>query len=234
MLPVANNTLITGGHFLLTEDGSSINLGTIRSFREAANLYAAHKHIASNLALGILINDIGAVCGSASANSSCSLAPTTSKANFSLPVEYQNILSEYGLHIEELAIFWEKHMRNRGKKLLLKELAKQNQHIHSYQGGYIYSNPQEKIEILLTRASRHDPHGTPACPLIMGAYAIEAYQMGFSSSINFYYVNENNYKNVANHFVIEKGKYVALQFMSKLNIKNIYLFEDQILCNFTS
>lgn len=223
-----NNTIITGGHFLLTSKGPNINPGTIQSFYKAALLYSKSKEKYNNLALGILINDIGTVCSS---SNSCSLVETNQKDDFTFPSEYIDILAQLNLTEKDVFIFWEKHMRNRGKKLLLKELAKKNSQLIYTNGGYTFKFSDEN-QILLTRLSPHDQYGSPACPLIMGAYAIEKYHMGFSSSINFYYVGKDNYLNVANHYVIEKGKHIATQLIKNIEIKNLYVFNDCVLSNF--
>lgn len=229
---VSDHTIITGGHFLFNPDGSAINEGTIKSFYRAALLYSESKNNGKKVALGILINDIGTVCASASGSSSCSIVPTVSKEAFVLPDAYLQILKKLNLTPDEVVVFWEKHMRNRGKKLLLKEIAKQNKHIVPLNGGYIFQDLEKKIEILLTRFHPQDQHGTPACPLIMGAYALAKRELGFNTSVNFYYVGPKNYLNVANHYIIEKGKFVAMQLADCIDVKNIYLFEDCVLSNF--
>ena len=113
-----------------------------------------------------------------------------------------------------------------------KVMAKENSHIFHSAEGYLYRHSSEKIGIVLTRDHPQDKYGTPACPLIMSAYAFEQKRKGYSASFNFYYVGQDNYLNVANHFVIEKGKFLAQQFGLDLDIKNVYLFKDSIMKNF--
>ena len=55
--------VIVGGHFLIGPDLNTVlNEGTIKSFNMAAKLYRYAKEKGLNVSLGILINDIGAVC----------------------------------------------------------------------------------------------------------------------------------------------------------------------------
>ncbi len=220
--------VITGGHFTLDAEGKSINPGTIGSFHRAVELYALAKEEALNPTLGILINDIGAVCTA----SACSTTAVISKVNFVFPETYRAVLDEFGITQEELTIFWEKHIRNRAKKLLHKRIAAADPNLFYREGEYHYKNPQLNTDIILTRKIEKDKRGTPACPLIMSAYALEHNKMGFSSSFNFYYVGEDNYKNVANHFVIEKGAFLAKCFDLNTHVKNVYIFNDKIMKNF--
>lgn len=225
---IQDNTLITGGHFTLTQDYNSINDGTIASFRNAVEHYSKAKPLFKNVSLGILINDIGSICS----GSSCSVVSVPSKENFILPDIYRSILNDFYIKEEELIIFWEKHMRNRAKKMLHKALGQNHPHIFYVDGGYVYRCPLKNVEILLTRYSKQDKRGTPACPLIMSAFASEQMRNGFSSSFNFYYVGEDNYTNVANHFIIEKSKFLSESLKQNISIKNIYIFSDKVLKNF--
>ena len=218
--------ILTGGHFTLTADGSSINRGTIDSFEYPARLYAEAKKRFSSVALGILINDIGAVCSS----DGCSIQkPVVGREQFEYPEPYLELLDELDIKRDEVIIFWEKHIRNRSKKLLHSRVASSPNSIRYIEKqGYVYDDGN--TEMILTRYNTQDPTGTPACPLIMSAYAIEKRRRGYSSSLNFYYVGADNYMNVANHFVIEKGRYLASQFEPTLGtIKNVYLFENQTM-----
>lgn len=220
--------MITGGHFMMTNEGPNLNPGTLESFQRAVHLFCEGRKSHAHLGLGILINDMGAVCS----GSSCTISAVPSRENISLPPEYLKILEEGGLGLKDLHIFWEKHLRNRGKKMLFGQLSKNNPSFSYDNGGYVYSSPQVKIPIILTRKSAHDKYGTPACPLIMCALAMEHQRQGFNSSFNFYYVGEDNYLNVANHFVIEKGRFLAEQMGNNLDIKNVYLFNDYMLKSF--
>ena len=225
-----DDMILTGGHFTLTPDGSSLNAGTIESFRCSAKLYATEREKFRNLGFGILINDIGDVCSL----SGCQTRSVPPRTQFAFPDSYLTILNDFAIGKEEVNIFWEKHIRNRAKKQLHSQIALKNPHIvYREQEGYIYHSAGEGIEILLTRYNKSDVKGTPACPLIMSAYSLEHKRLGYKSSLNFYYVGEDNYMNVANHFVIEKGKFLAARFNGELgNIKNVYLFNDRVMKNF--
>ncbi|MCH9609846.1 MAG: hypothetical protein S4CHLAM45_02080 [Chlamydiales bacterium] len=227
---LTDQTLITGGHFVLTENSESLNEGTLNSFRLAVSTYSLGKKKYPNLALGILINDIGMVCSA----SECQIGKVLSRDTFIFPPEYLEILDQHEVKEKEVELFWEKHIRNRAKKQLHSQLSQNNPYIqYRDREGYAYHCPKENIEILLTRYQKNDRRGTPACPLIMSAYSFEHKRLGFKSSLNFYYVGEDNYMNVANHFVIEKGRFLASQFSNgELTIKNVYVFENKTLKNF--
>jgi len=85
---------------------------------------------------------------------------------------------------------------------------------------------------MLTRRALKDPYGTPACPLIMAAYAFEQEKKGYNSSLNFYYVDSDNFENIPNHFMIEKGYEVAKMFGTKIKVMNVYFTKDKIITNF--
>lgn len=155
-----------------------------------------------------------------------------SKENFDLPEGYVEILEKNNIKKDECLIFWEKHMRNRGKKLLRKLLAKDENHIVKKNDGYVYEAQDSGVDLVLTRSNGADGYGTPACPLIMCAYALEKKRLGYKRSFNFYYVGDDNLQNVSNHFVIEKGKFLASQFSDDLDVKNVYLFPDSVMKNF--
>jgi hypothetical protein len=218
---ISDNTIICGGHFLLSSQGPLLNEGTIHSFKLAVDTFRAAKRRYRNVRAGLLINDIGTVCSA----SSCSITKPMSKENFELPQAYKDILAG-----EELTIFWEKHMRNRGKKQLAKELSKNNPHVAAEDGGYVFK--KDGVSLLMTRSIPGDIHGTPACPLIMAALALEQEKMKFQSCFNFYYVGDDNFDNIANHFVIEKGKHLGHLLGAKIDVKNIYLFKERVLKNF--
>lgn len=42
---IQENTMITGGHFLIGEQGPNLNAGTIESFRQAVWVYAEAKKV---------------------------------------------------------------------------------------------------------------------------------------------------------------------------------------------
>ena len=68
----------------------------------------------------------------------------------------------------------------------------------------------------------NDKYGTPVCPLIMAGLNIMQEKLGFSKSINFYYIGEDNTYNIPNFFILEKGKRVNELLDCKINVKNIY------------
>ncbi len=215
-----DHTLYTGGHFMMTPQGPHLNAGTIQSFQQAAFYCAKAKKKYKNVGLGLLINDLGTVCSSAG----CSVHGPI-QGEIALPTQYLEIMHEVGIAPSTLKIFREKHIRNRAKKLLHKELGR-NKNILYVEGGYVYQEPARTAAIILTRQSCEDKYGIPACPLIMSAYSIEQQRLGFKSSINFYYVGKDNYLNVTNPYIIEKGSYLAESFGLKFKTKNIYLFDD--------
>ena len=118
-----DNSIITGGHFrIFFEKDSqviSLNIGTVMSFEYAVRLYlhAVSKEIKADL--GILINDMGSSCD----ENGCHLKmPGFMREDYQLPKEYIKVLSQNGLKDYPVKIYWEKHIRNRGKKELLKLL----------------------------------------------------------------------------------------------------------------
>jgi len=212
---IQNDTLITGGHFLINENGSAnLNKGTIESFRLAVNIYKRTKSVYDNVGLGILINDMGGICSSLN----CTIGRFKVQKTEMIPVAYTNILEEYGINFEELNIFWEKHMRNRGKKLLKKHLKQQEKRLMNHNGDYWFEDDQDMV--LLTHRNLKDKYGTPACPLIMVAYAGEQNKRGFTSSVNIYYKGEHN-DNIPNYSIIEAGKIIAKKLGIDMNIENI-------------
>jgi hypothetical protein len=227
-LKTNNHTLFTGGHFMMTPEGPHLNSGTIHSFEQAALLYLKAKKSHKHVGLGVLINDIGAVCSA----SSCSFSSLTLHDEIQIPDPYLKILETLNIQSHHVKIFREKHIRNRAKKLLHKELESGNQKIHLDEGGYVYREPTQQTPIILTRQTAHDKYGTPACPLIMSAFSMEQERQGYRSSVNLYYIGSDNYQNVANHYVIEKGGYLAEQLGAEIRMANIYLFDDeQIKCS---
>lgn len=221
---IQDNTVITGGHFMIKEDGSpELNQGTIDSFRLAVELYKYAKENYQNVGLGILINDIGATCSS----DSCSInKPNFSKEKFRLPQEYLDILSELCIEEGDVSIYWEKHMRNRGHKSLLREVRKGDQDIQVIKGDHYLIDNEGYGRTILTRGRENDMYGTAACPLIMAAYAIEQQRRGFHNSVNIYYTDYDNIRNIPTPFPIDKGKRVADLFKAEINVKNIYITKE--------
>lgn len=226
-----DDTLICGGHFLL-EGGlpKTLNEGTIDSFEIAVKLFqnAKSKNF-RNIGLGILLNDIGQVCGN---NDSCTILNSKpfDKTDFKLPDEYLEILKENKVNIEDLVIYWEKTMRNRGKKLFNKQ---KNDGIFLLKDGdYYFDDSGGMGEILVLREMKSDKYGTCACPMIMAAFSKSQEKAGFNTSINIYYIGRDNTINIPNHTVIEKGKRLGEVLGVKLNVKNLYFSEDSVLKNF--
>ena len=110
-------TMITGGHFGFDKQGHpQLNEGTLYSFKEAVRLYAEAND--SSLGLGLLVNDIGTTCGP----KACSLkGGSISREDFVLPDEYLAILAKHSVPETDVHLFWEKHLRNRAKKLYRKD-----------------------------------------------------------------------------------------------------------------
>ena len=227
---VQNNMILTGGHFMLSNNQPILNSGTIESFKKTASLYSMHHKNFDNLGLGILINDIGSTC----TQESCSISRERNTSVPQLPNEYICILDEFGVSHDEVIIFREKHIRNRAKKLL-KSMLKLNTATIFYKEneGYFYKCPRTNVEVILTRYNKCDVRGTPACPLIMAAFSAEHQRLGYEKSLSTYYIAEDNYQNIQNHFVIEKGRHIATVFnIKKDDIKNVYVFKDKVLKNF--
>ena len=118
-------------------------------------------------------------------------------------------------------------MRNRGKKEFLK-IKKNNKEIKDINGNKWLIDKQGWEKVLLTRKRENDKYGSPACPLIMAGYASEQKRRGFKSSLNIYYIGEDNRQNIPNYYIIEKGKKVAEILGTKIDVKNVY-FSDEIL-----
>ena len=230
-----NNTIITGGHFRIffNRDGftEKINSGTLKSFEYAAELFLESKRKYANTELGILINDMGSPCG----EEGCYLKSVKfARNNYNLPQQYKKVLLSKGLADYKIKIYWEKHIRNRGKKEFLKKLkrtvnkiiSENSKEIKTFHivkephGFYIY-DADLYGKIILTRTAGKDKYGVPACPLIMAGLNIEQSKL-YNSSINFYYIGSDNIENIPNYFVIEKGRRVSELFGSKIKVNNIY------------
>ena len=225
---LGDGVLITGGHLPVIHDEDSVNEGTIKSFEAAAKLYAAGRGSYKGLGLGIFVNDIGATCSA----TSCSIKGSANIEEFELPTPYSDILHQLGICASELRIISEKFTRNRGKRILKKEIKKGNPNILLRDEGYFFVCDDRDIEIQLTRVNENDEVGTPACPLIMCAYSLEHIRDGFTSSLNFYYAGEDNYENVPNYHVIEHGYKMAQALDATAIVRNIYIFKDAVLKNF--
>ena len=228
---VQDGMVITGGHFMLDESNQAVlNQGTIDSFRKAAELYKYGKDASYQVGLGILINDIGVTCDYYDV---CSTGKRDfSRESFALPQQYQEIFTELGIEAEKVDIYWEKHMRNRGHKLLRREVRKGNQAIEDFNGDHWLADEEGYGRILLSSSREHDQYGNAACPLIMAAYALEKQRRGFNQSLNIYYVGNDNTRNIPNHFVIEKGKRVAEILGRDVQVRNVYFTEEKVLTNF--
>jgi hypothetical protein len=226
-------TIFTGGHFVL-ESGSPtlVNEGTLASFEAAVGCFALLRSKFKGLGLGILINDIGAVC-----TTTCTISNSDfDRDRFAIPFFYKQILEKHQVLKEDLIIFWEKQMRNRSQKELMRRIHKDPQLI--LEDGQTWYEQKNQAKILLARKSIHCPYGTPACPLIMAGYAMEQSRKGYLRSINFYYIDTDNFENIPNHFMIEKGSEVGNYFLGqnkvaeKFNSLNVYFTQTQIFTNF--
>ena len=223
--------IITGGHFLLLPDGqANLNDGTINSFKEAAENFISAKNQGFKVVLGILINNMGGVCDTK--KQICAFDPEKIKEFFKLPPAYLEILKNLKIDDKEIVIYWEKSLRNVGKKQLLKQLKAKNPDIKEKDGSYGLINPSDNRSIILSRTNPNDKYGIAACPLIMAALVEQMQKDGFTSSLNFYYVDVENEENIPNYFAIEKGRVVAKNFFPKSEVVNIYLLKDRVVSSF--
>ena len=220
---IKDKTIYTGGHFVLVgQRAKCLNEGTLVSFQYAVDMYIDGLEQGLDVGLGILVNNIGQTCN----QSVCTIKTAVNKQDFKFPKKYLEILDENNIPIKDVIIFWEKHIRNRGKKELMKRVAKQY-NINKQEKDYWLMDNGIYGKIILSRGNSKDKYGTPACPLIMGALFIEQEKMGYNKSINFYYIGNDNQDNIPNHFVIEKGKVVARKFGSELEAQNIFLMQKR-------
>jgi hypothetical protein len=222
---LSNNCLITGGHYRIFYKNKSLienlNEGTINSFKLAVSLYKIAKYRKLVIDIGILINDMGASCD----DNECDIKNLGfERESYRLPSQYLEILEQESIFREEIKIFWEKHIRNRGKKEFLKKLKKNNSNIFSEAEGFFISDSCGFGKIILTRKRGNDKYGVPACPLIMAGLNLEQNKT-YKSSINFYYIGNDNQINIPNYFVIEKGKRVSEIFGATISVNNIYFNE---------
>ncbi len=228
---IKDHTIITGGHFMILEDGSpNLNTGTIESFENAVEAYVQARGNDKQVGLGILVNNMGGVCDAK--KQVCTIDPEKAKEIFSLPDEYKEILTNHNIDEQDVVVFWEKSLRNKGKKEMLKKIKEEYEHIELSEGAYWFVNPEDGRKITLSRPNPNDKYGIAACPLIMAAYAQQMKRRGFDSSLNFYYVDLANEDNIPNYFAIEKGRVVAEHFYSGTDIMNVYLLEDKVVTSF--
>lgn len=218
--------LVTGGHFML-KDGQApiLNQGTLVSFEIAAKIFDESRKSNRKTGLGVLFNNIGANCGT-----DVCYVGKNDPDEFVLPDEYKQILDSHDIDIDDLIVFWEKHLRNRGKKEFIKRV-KKIKNIETDEEGYWLKDSSGK-RFMLTRKASKDKYGTPACPLIMAAYAMEQRKKGFKSSLNFWYVDTDNFENIPNHFMIEKGYEVARMLGIDVKVMNVYFTRDKVITNF--
>ena len=227
---LSNNCLITGGHYRIFYKNKSfqenLNEGTINSFKLAVSLYKIAQSRELAIDIGILINDMGASCD----DSECDIKNLVfERESYRLPNQYLEILEKEGISREMIKIFWEKHARNRGKKEFLKRLKRNSSDIFKEAGGFFISDTQGFGKIILTRKRESDKYGVPACPLIMAGLNLEQNKI-HKSSINFYYIGNDNLMNIPNYFVIEKGKRVSEIFRASISVNNIYFNELTKIC----
>ena len=217
-----DNVIVTGGHFRIFfgKKGFSENLnkGTVESFLLAVMLFTFAKKINLDVSLGLLINDMGSSCD----EDVCRLKTLKfSREDYRLPDEYLNILESSGLNSRTVEIFWEKHVRNRGKKELLKSIKGYKAGLVKNTSGFFIKDPGGYEKIVLTRTLGKDKYGTPACPLIMaGLNILQSAQ--YKKSINFYYTGNDNIDNIPNPYVIEKGRRVTELLGKKISVNNIF------------
>lgn len=216
-----DNIVVSGGHFMINSDGQpELNKGTIDSFKTAVRLYKIAKKKGLKTRLGLLINDIGTTCSKVA--HVCKITDVFSRTNFSLPKEYQENLKNNGIKISEIELFWEKHARNRGKKIFNK-FKRNHKLIKEIDNNYYLLDKNGYGLILLTRKSAQDPSGTPGCPLIMAGFNMEQEKRGYKHSLNVYYIGSDNLKNIPNYIVINKGSRVSELFGTKIKSKNIFI-----------
>jgi len=220
---LSNNCIITGGHLRVFFERENVSIdpnnGTLKSFLFSIKLYKIAKSRNIKAEPGILINDMGVSCD----EEGCILPEVKfSRDEFTLPIQYLKILKKESVSPDSIKIYWEKHMRNRGKKELLKKMKKGvDRHILNEYKGLFLNDPGGYGKIILTRPRVKDKYGTPACPLIMAGLNLEQ-SKEYNSSINFYYIGNDNHANIPNYHVIEKGKRVAELFSSKIEVHNIF------------
>jgi hypothetical protein len=148
-----------------------------------------------------------------------------------LPEIYKEILEQERVSVSEVDMYWEKHLRNKGMLFFRRKMVKQDKAVQKIDNAHwLVTKAGERL--LLTRPSPASPNGIAACPLIMGANALEQEKRGWSKSINFWYVDIDNYENIPNHFMIEKGLEVAKHMKATIDVQNIYFTHDKVFANF--
>jgi hypothetical protein len=225
---ISPNMMIVGGHYMINQSGeANLNSGTISAFQIAVNLfkYAVHNKI-NGIKLGLLINDIGTVgCREAHSQKLKGLDKTT----YQIPKIYRNILGQEKITINQLHIFWEKHLRNRGSLRFRRHYKnKYKKFIVKENNSYWYYNKNTKKKILLTRNARENTDGLPACPLIMSSFAEEQIKSGIKNSLNIWYINDDNKINIPSHLVLEKGKLLSQFLKIKNHIVNAYIINNEL------
>ncbi len=209
-------TIITGGHFVLENGNPCLNQGTIESFAKAVDFAKKYYQHAT---LGVLVNDLGQVCG----GTGCEINNKQndfSRENFHLPREYLKILNEAGIPISSVIIIWEKYLRNRAKKLLKKKVKAQIDNLTFENGIYRYR------DIPLTIPRKNDLYGTPNCALIMATLNQELEKMGFSENYNFYYIGSDNQKNISNPDNLGCGNRLSAFTNQNIQVQNFLIEAD--------
>ena len=228
---VVDGTMITGGHFMIIGSGqANLNVGTIQSFEIAVKVFKKSLNKGLRVGLGILVNNMGSVCDAKS--KACVVDSDVIKDNFTLPKEYLNILSNNNVDPKDVIVYWEKSLRNRGKKELHKMIKTGDGSVALKEGAYWFADPKDGRKITLSRPNVNDEYGMAACPLIMAAFTYQIHQDGFDTGLHFYYVDIENEQNIPNYFAIEKGRAVAEHFYKKLKTINFYLLKDRIVSSF--
>ncbi|MEK9161031.1 MAG: hypothetical protein AAB440_03300 [Patescibacteria group bacterium] len=222
-----DDTLFTGGHFILKNGVPELNAGTVESFISAVKLYQEGRDKGVRVGLGLLVNDIGMTCDT----NVCYAVPAFNRDEFSLPEEYRSILAKHNVEISEVEMYWEKHLRNRGIQIFRRKMVNKDKAVKKAANAY-WLDTEGGDRLLLTRFSLMSPYGIAACPLIMGANGVVQRERGWKTSVNFWYVDIDNYENIPNHFMVEKGAEVARHMGVDLESKNIYFTHDKVIANF--
>jgi hypothetical protein len=213
-----NKVIITGGHFMIVDNKAFLNIGTINSFKKAVYKFLDLREEGVFVKLGLLINDIGVVCGT----NSCVVHNGNAfvRDSFVLPIEYRKILKENKIKEKEVLIFWEKHIKNRAKKFLRKKMKSSN-NFFIKNNNIFYENEMQKI--LISRVREHDKYGSVACPLIMAQFHKEQEILGFTRSFNFYYIGVDNLLNIPVSEVMDISKKLNNLVGTKIEITNILI-----------
>ena len=207
--------LITGGHFAIINGEVNLNAGTIKSFENAVKF---HKKRIKNSVLGVLINDIGTVCGV----DKCSIIDNGkfSRENFVLPSEYRDILEKNDLSKERVQIFWEKHIRNRASKFFRKKI-KEGFSFIKEGGTYFYKHPRTEKNIPVSKINKLSKYGVPTCALIVSSFSKEIERRGFKENFNIYYTGKDNFLNIPNPEVLDCGMLLSDLTEQKIKVENI-------------